>query len=425
MKRLRFTFAQESFTNFTQRGGLIPLAHFAEKIGFFETFSKLNLKANGIRYSLINKIATIIASVAVGCKHNIQINKKLKGDLPSAQAFGMESFPDQSLINRFLHQFRQPDISALSEIWDSLYRDNNITKRGRRKRITVDFDSTGLVVHGKTYQFARKGYFPNHKGAKGYRLSAAYCGGKTRELIAHFLDPGNWSSAGRFKDLLKKVLELLPRERLILRADAAFGTIDNINHLLNLGVRFIFKGKNGKTAKNLVASIENLNFIEVNKSTKIAELPPKFIPPHFNDKVKIVIIKKQKKKEITYSYLITNIFWANLLALFNFYNARQTIEAFIKQAKNLLSIKYLRTRKISGIKAFLYFAFMAYNLLIWFMRRLKMDLKLISFSLHDFIEEIMNATAYIAEKNKYKELQFKEHSHYLKYLVDKPLMEVA
>lgn len=115
----------------------------------------------------------------------------------------------------------------------------------------------------------------------------------------------------------------------------------------------------------------------------------------------------------------------NLEALFRFYNARQTIEAFIKSAKNLLSIKHLRTKRISGIKAFLYFAFMAYNLLIWFMRSLKKDLKMLEFSLHDLIEEIMNATAYMVQRNGYKELRFKGRHRYLEYLVNAPLMEVA
>jgi hypothetical protein len=337
----------------------------------------------------------------------------------------MESFPDQSLINRFLRSFRKIHIPSLSGIWDDLYKDNNLAKKGRNK-IPVDFDSTDLVVEGETYQFARKGYFPDKKGKKGYRLSAAFCGGKIKELITHFLDPGNWASAGRFKDLIKKVLELLPKDKLIFRADSAFGTVKNINYLLKLGVRFILKGKNGKTAKNLATSIENLNFVEVNKSTQIAEVPPKFIPDDFiNDKVRIIIIQKKKGGKLTYSHLITNIFWMSLLGLFDFYNARQTIEAFIKSAKNLLSIKHLRTRKISGIKAFLYFAFMAYNLLIWFIRSLKRDLKMIEFSLHDLIEEIMNATAYVVQRNGYQEFLLKRHHRYLEYLVNSPLMEVA
>jgi len=287
------------------------------------------------------------------------------------------------------------------------------------------------VVKGKTYQFARKGYFPKHKGCKGYRLSAAYCGGKIKELITHFLDPGDWASAARFRDLVKKVLELLPKEKVIFRADSSFGTIENTDHLLGLGVRFILKGKNGKTAKNLATFIENLNFIEVNKCTKIAEVPSKFIPNDFKDKVRIVIIQKKKGNETTYSHLVTNISWMSPLGLFSFYNARQTIEAFIKSAKNILSIKHLRTRNISGIKAFLYLTFMAYNLLIWFVRSLKRDLKIIELSLHSLIEDDplkwvpRNATAYIVERTKYKELQFQEHHRYLEYLVNTSLRKVA
>lgn len=69
-----------------------------------------------------------------------------------------------------------------------------------------------------------------------------------------------------------------------------------------------------------------------------------------------------------YSLLITNINLNEMstVELFNFYNERQTIEAFFKMAKNIYQIKNLRTRKFHGIYGFLWLVFITHNLISWF-----------------------------------------------------------
>ncbi|MGH9340327.1 MAG: hypothetical protein ACRD1R_12260 [Acidobacteriota bacterium] len=77
----------------------------------------------------------------------------------------MSRFPDQSSINRFLHQLgpaqrRQLDlISELSLERFGLWRQD--------ERVPLDIDSTGLMVYGRTYEWARKGYFPRQRGRRG------------------------------------------------------------------------------------------------------------------------------------------------------------------------------------------------------------------------------------------------------------------
>ncbi|SNS18103.1 hypothetical protein SAMN05446037_1005145 [Anaerovirgula multivorans] len=56
----------------------------------------------------------------------------------------------------------------------------------------VDFDMSGLVAGGRTYELAEKGCFPRKRGEKGYQLSAAFVG-DTGETVSVFFDPGNTS----------------------------------------------------------------------------------------------------------------------------------------------------------------------------------------------------------------------------------------
>jgi len=53
----------------------------------------------------------------------------------------------------------------------------------------------------------------------------------------------------------------------------------------------------------------------------------------------------------------------NSVELLHFYDRRQTIEAFLKMAKNVYNIKNLRTSKFYGIYSFLWLVFITHNLI--------------------------------------------------------------
>ena len=69
----------EEFSDFLPSGFLAMLAKFASDIGFLKPFSEhLRVAIKQVRYSMIQKIQTIVASVAIGCSHIKDINHKLR-----------------------------------------------------------------------------------------------------------------------------------------------------------------------------------------------------------------------------------------------------------------------------------------------------------------------------------------------------------
>ena len=73
----------------------------------------------------------------------------------------MKRFPDQSLINRLLQSMDEKNIQQLKQIHHDIFmQHSNSISSG--EEIVVDFDQTGLVANGKSYECANK-VFDNQK----------------------------------------------------------------------------------------------------------------------------------------------------------------------------------------------------------------------------------------------------------------------
>ena len=57
-----------------------------------------------VEYTVLQKLQTLICALAVGCNWTKDINHKLRPYPQAAQWLQMRQFPDQSTLNRFLHQ---------------------------------------------------------------------------------------------------------------------------------------------------------------------------------------------------------------------------------------------------------------------------------------------------------------------------------
>lgn len=93
-----------AFDDLLPTGALGLLIAFSQRIGFFDLLDQFfHPSIRSIDYSPIQKLQTLICSLAVGCDWIKDINHKLRPYPVAAQLLGMQHFPDQSSINRFLH----------------------------------------------------------------------------------------------------------------------------------------------------------------------------------------------------------------------------------------------------------------------------------------------------------------------------------
>lgn len=77
--------------DFLPTGFLALLIQFALNIGYFDVFDEhIEIDMKKVRFSVLNKIQTIISSVAVECNHIKEINHNLVPYSTAANLLGME-----------------------------------------------------------------------------------------------------------------------------------------------------------------------------------------------------------------------------------------------------------------------------------------------------------------------------------------------
>ncbi len=187
-----------------------------------------------VDYSPSDKLVFVVIGIMSGCEAVFDLNRQLRVDRPLLRAFGYEKCADQSVTQDTLNAATEQNVqeldAALKAIWDG----NNLTipllekARKEDRVVTVDMDLSGMPASKKA-QGAEKGYFAGKRNIYGRQLARILVP-ETQEIVADCLYPGNRLSCKVFKDMVKKMEQVLPldtkvQRRLIrLRLDGGFGT---------------------------------------------------------------------------------------------------------------------------------------------------------------------------------------------------------
>ncbi|HEX9061597.1 MAG TPA: transposase [Clostridia bacterium] len=356
------TFSTGEFKVEKTSAWLISFIKFSEQISAFEPLKAVQIKMKEIRYTVQQKLITLICSIVIGCAFTSDVNDKLVPETIAPRMLNMLRFPDQSQLNIILKKFSEGNIQQLKEVHHQLFQENS-QSLSTSETVVVDVDQTGLLANGKKFECATKGYFPRKRGKQGYQLSAAFCG-STGETVTMYLDPGNTNSYKRLKDMLDdisvKYSKTITNNSLILRADSGYGSDDSVEIFKATKAKFVVKGYSSQRAKNLAANVKRDDWEEIDKYVDVCELPCQC-------DLRIILVRVLEKDGVKHTYLVTNIPNSDMSAkdLFHFYNGRQTIEAFIKTCKKTYGIKNLRTKCFLGIYGFLWLVFITHNLISW------------------------------------------------------------
>jgi len=145
----------DEFDEFLPSGFLAILANFAKSLGFFDPFLKhLHIPMKEVKYSMMDKIATLFSSIAIGSSHIKDIDHKLTPYPLVASLFDMDRFPDQSGINRFLNRMGPEQVTKLCLVFEAIL--NKVSLFKDEEKVDLNVDATGLVVYRDRYQFAKK-----------------------------------------------------------------------------------------------------------------------------------------------------------------------------------------------------------------------------------------------------------------------------
>jgi hypothetical protein len=130
----------------------------------------------------------------------------------------------------------------------------------RERLLPVDIDQRAIVVRGKQFELATKGYFSHKRGRKGYQLSLAFIGGPVGEVLDEYLDSGNTSILQRVDDLLNTLEEYcrrtrIPKDCILIRGDAQLGTPAIMARIRAKGFHYLLKGLSSARAKRLLNQV--------------------------------------------------------------------------------------------------------------------------------------------------------------------------
>ena len=399
---------------------------YAEQVGLFAGFrEQVHLKMKKRVYTVADKLATLWASVVVGCDHTLEINTKLGGhEQALAEAFGLARFPEQSQINRLLRACRPETVRELQQLHlELLAAHSQAADRASWRRLAngtrvlvADLDQRGLVVSGTSYELAESGHFGRKRGHRGYQLSALFLGGAIGELVDEYLDGAKTPAAARIDELLtslKRVCKRLgiKRSEVVIRGDAQYGTPHIIAKIKALRFGYFFKGISPAHARTLVRDVSPQTvFTCVQASDNGAQhwladlgerthtgrrqdgtkptvtartvagvwvpwVQPRGTRPGPSVRARREALGQARCRQVTHECYLTSLS-AEQLSLgesLAFYNQRQTIERYFADEQNALGARHVRTHHHAGAAVFQWVVAMANNLLRWMRRRVWHD----------------------------------------------------
>jgi len=225
----------------------------------------------------VNAIYDLWVGILAGCEVVSQVNTTIRADPLLARAWGREQFHEQSTIARVLDACTSLQVRQMREANEAILHWLGQAHRHdfSRSLLRVDIDLSGLPA-SKRAEGSTKGYFSGRRNSYGRQLVRI---GATdyREVVASLLYPGTQTSLASLQPAvltLERVLylDLLRRQRTLIRLDGGFGSDDNLAWLLNRSYQLIAKGYSGKRAAAYARQVRH--WIEVRPGEKWVALSP-------------------------------------------------------------------------------------------------------------------------------------------------------
>jgi hypothetical protein len=270
-RRLRVLASDIELTN--SQHGLLALAYLTvTRWGFIALLTTLGVRMKQRDYSWADKITTLWASIVIGCEHTVEVNDTLGShERALARLFGFrktDRFPDQSSISRALKaveakhvaRYRGQHEALLHKRTHARARHRWLRLSAQHRLLVIDIDQRGVVVHGKQFELAERGWFGRKRGRRGYQLSLCYLGGGVGEVLDEFFDPGNTPAAHRMPEFLDAIARLctalaIAPEQILIRADAQYGTPPIITQIQAHGFHFLIKDISHGRAEKLLKRV--------------------------------------------------------------------------------------------------------------------------------------------------------------------------
>ena len=369
-----FSFEGDALTHF---GGLFLIQRFCNKLRLRRRLQRI-LKAapNWIDYRPEDLILTLLYVLIAGLQRVNQTEILQYNGLFLALV-GLQRFPDQTALRRFLRRLPPAAIRQMVRLHDQL-RAELFALPQARTQLEFHLDSVVLTVYGKQ-QGARKGYNPRKKGRRSYHPILCF-EGHGQEFWHGSLRPGDAASNTGARFMVQRCLAKVPshiaRSRIRFLADSGYFGGKLVEELDQAGCGYILVAAK---VKNFLPAAHRAGFQKMHFGWGVAEFdcqPQKWKHAH-----RFIVVRRpleeapEEADQLTllqvgrfkYSAYVTNL---KLKAenIWRTYHARANIEKSIRELLYHLALNKIPTHEWTANVAFLQLLLFAYNLVHWFKR---------------------------------------------------------
>ena len=374
LRTLHFSFEDRSLTHF---GGMVLMQRFCNRLSLRRRLQRqVTIAYRSGDYQPSDLILALLYAIIAGLRrinqtHILQYNGSFLSLL------GVERFPDQSTLRRFLQRLSPPAVRQLVRLHDQ-FRGQLFGRPSTPTTLIFDLDSVVLTVYGHQ-QGARLGYNPKKKGRRSYH--PLLCFEAHRQEFWHgSLRPGdaaaNTGVRFFFKRCLAKVPPSIARSRIRVRADSGFFGGKFLALLEALGVGYVMVAKEYSTIRRRARAAR---FQKLSHGCEVAEfryqahgwkIARRFIVmrrPIPEDPAEAQQLTLFKDRRYAYTVLVTNLD-LDPWRVWKFYSPRATIEKHIRELLYDLPLGKIPSHDWIANVAFFQILLFAYDLVHWFKR---------------------------------------------------------
>jgi hypothetical protein len=369
-----FSFEESHLTHF---GGMWLMQRFCQRIQLRHRLQRyVRIEQRSGSYHPEEMILALLFAIIMGLR---RINKTeiLQYNGAFLEMLGLEQFPDQTTLRRFLRGLTPATIRQLARLHDS-YRAWLFELPQPRHSLVLDVDSVVIVVYGHA-QRAAVGYNPKKPGRRSYHPLFCF-EANFHEFWHGILRPGNaGSSTGAVPFLqvcLAKVPGAVARQRIRFRMDSGFFGKRVVEFLDQSGCGYVIVAK--ETSKIKTAA-QATHFTALQGGWEYGEFT--YQPQHWIHSHRFVVVRRpipedpQEAQQLTlfkdrrYAY---HVFVTNLdleaWRVYLFYNGRASIEKNNREFLYDYPLGKIPTQSWTANVAFFQLLLLAANLVHWFRR---------------------------------------------------------
>lgn len=374
LRTLRLSFEDPHLTHF---GGMVLLQRFCKRLRLrWRLQHGLRLSSHAGTYHPADLVLALLYGIMAGLR---RINKTeiLQYNGAFLSLLGLERFPDQSTLRRFLKRLPPASIRRLVRLHDQLRRELFDRPRARHSLI-LDLDSVVLTVYGKQ-QGGRRGYNPKKKGHRSYHPLLCF-EAQQQEFWHGSLRPGNASPSSGAVEFLSRCLAKAPasigRTRIRIRADAGFFGRRVIERLETQGCGYVIVAKEYAPIR---ARARAARFHPLMQGWAVGEFryqlhnwsrPRRFVVirrPLPQDPLEAHQLTLFHDRRYSYHVLVTNL-PLQAWRVYKFYTEHATIEKNIRELLYDYPLAKIPTDEWVANVAFFQILLLAFDVMNWFKR---------------------------------------------------------